>query len=82
MRYGSFTSVWVSAGNVRYSSDSDRIIDARQAAATAWKRFVAFMKALPADQAQPLWRDVCEQAARATAQRERSFGGHPVVTKG
>jgi hypothetical protein len=64
VRYGSFTSVWVSAGNVRYSSDSDRIIDARQAAA-AWRRFVASVGALPPNEARQLWHAVQAHAAGA-----------------
>jgi len=52
----------VSAGNVRSASDSDRIVDARQAAA-AWQRFVASMGALPLDQARQLWEAVRLHAA-------------------
>jgi hypothetical protein len=32
-------------------------------ATTAWRRFVACVEALPADQAAPLWREIYEQAA-------------------
>lgn len=39
--------------------------DALKAAAAAWRRFVACVEALPADQAQPLWRAAqAETAAR------------------
>ena len=34
-------------------------------AAAAWRHFVALLEVLPPDQAQPLWREVYEQAARA-----------------
>lgn len=39
--------------------------DPAKAAAIAWRRFVACVEALPSDQAQPLWRDAYERAARA-----------------
>jgi hypothetical protein len=35
-------------------------------AAAAWRRCVACLEALPPDQAQLLWREVYEQAARAS----------------
>jgi hypothetical protein len=35
-------------------------------AAAAWRHFVALVEALPPDQARPLWRDIYEQAARAS----------------
>ena len=53
-------SRWRAATKQNSAKDCDDVAKA----AAAWRHFVALVEALPPDQAQPLWREVYEQAAR------------------
>jgi hypothetical protein len=55
---------WRAATRQNKAKGSDDVAKA----VAAWHRFVACLEALPADQAQPLWRDIYERAAAATGQ--------------
>ena len=61
---------WRAATRQNKNKGSDDVAKA----AAAWHRCVACMEALPADQAQPLWREIYEQAAREIGGFSSAFG--------
>jgi hypothetical protein len=44
-------------------------VDTTKAAAAAWRRFVAYVSALPQNEAAPLWQTVLAEAQSAMTQR-------------